>query len=79
MPERPSKLSVLGSLEMLNGTFIKENESSILAIHDKVFDFLEFYIGKMLLKSIVRFGSNHFISQRMSFEFLNEFLQLTIL
>lgn len=73
MPERPSKLSVLGSLEMLKGTFIKENETSILAIHDKVFDFIAFYIGKMLLKSILRFGSNHFISQRMSFEFLNDF------
>ncbi|XP_052081616.1 uncharacterized protein LOC127719499 isoform X2 [Mytilus californianus] len=72
MSDRPSRLFVLRSLETLKGTFIKENESSVSAIHDKVFDFIAFFIGKMLLKTILKYGNSYFISERMSFEFLDE-------
>ncbi|CAC5396484.1 unnamed protein product [Mytilus coruscus] len=75
MSDKPSKLFVLRSLETLNGTFIKVNESSVSAIHDKVFDFIAFFIGKMLLKTILKYGNSNFISERMSFEFSDEFTE----
>lgn len=75
MSDRPSKLSVLSSIGTLKGTFIKENESSISAIHDKVFDFIAFFIGRMLLKTILKYGKSSFISHRMSFKFLDELIE----
>ncbi|VDI00857.1 Hypothetical predicted protein [Mytilus galloprovincialis] len=73
MSFRPSRLFVLRSLKALKGTFIKENISSVSAIHDKVFDFIAFFIGKKLLKTILKYGNSYFISERMSFECLDEF------
>ncbi|XP_071174347.1 uncharacterized protein [Mytilus edulis] len=72
MSSRPSKSSVLHSLKTLKGTFIKESECSFSAIHDQVFDFIAFFIGKMLLKTILKYGRSTFIAERMSFKFLVE-------
>ncbi|CAC5424328.1 unnamed protein product [Mytilus coruscus] len=72
MSDRPSKLLVLRSLQTLKGTLIKESECSVSAIHDKVFDFMAFFIGKMLWKTILKYGNSNFISERISFEFLVE-------
>lgn len=36
MSDRPSKLSVLRSLQTLKGTFVKESEGSFSAMYDKV-------------------------------------------
>ncbi|XP_071173349.1 uncharacterized protein [Mytilus edulis] len=72
MSERPSKLSVLRSLQTLKGTFVKESEGSFSAIHDKVFDFVAFFIGKMLVKSILNYGNRTFVADRMSFRVFDE-------
>lgn len=72
MSYRPSKLLVLRSLQTLKGTLIKESECSVSAIHDKVFDFMAFFIGKKIRKTILQHGSSNFISERISFEFLVE-------
>lgn len=72
MSNKPSKLAVLRSIETLKGTFIKENECSVTAIHDKVFDYIAFFVGGMLLKTILKYGNSRLIFERMSFEFLNE-------
>ncbi|OPL33225.1 hypothetical protein AM593_02258, partial [Mytilus galloprovincialis] len=70
MPFRPPKLLVLRSLQTLKGTLIKESECSVSAIHDKVFDFMAFFIGKKIWKTVLQHGSSNFISERISFEFL---------
>lgn len=72
MSGKPSKLAVLNSLETLKGTFVKGNACSISAIHDKVFDYIAFFIGQMLLKTILKYGDSRFIYERMNFEILNE-------
>ncbi|VDI10408.1 Hypothetical predicted protein [Mytilus galloprovincialis] len=72
MSNMPSKSSVLSSLQTLKGSFVKESECSFSAIHDKVFDFIAFFIGEKLVKSILNYGNSTFIAERMSFTILDK-------
>ena len=69
---RPSKRSVLSGLQTLEGIYVKELESTITVIHDKIFDILSLYFGKRIPKTILTHGSGTFIAERFLFESVEE-------
>ncbi|XP_063396574.1 ankyrin-3-like [Mytilus trossulus] len=73
---RPSKLRVLKKLDTLVDTYItsyiENNESIITSKHDIVFDSLSLYFGKKMTKTLVKYATPYFISDRIQFESLEE-------
>ena len=69
---RPSKSRVLEGLQALERNYTKESESTITAIHDKIFDILSLYFGKRIPKTILTHGSGTFIAERFLFESVKE-------
>ena len=69
---RPSKRSVLSSLQAQKGIYTKELESTITVIHDKTFDIFALYFGKRIPKTILTHGSGTFIAERFLFESIEE-------
>ena len=69
---RPSKSRVLVGLQTLERNYTKELESTITAIHDKIFDILSLYFGKRIPKTILTHGSGTFIAERFLFESVKE-------
>jgi ankyrin repeat protein/energy-coupling factor transporter ATP-binding protein EcfA2 len=69
---RPSKSRVLEGLQALERNYTKESESTITAIHDKIFDILSLYFGKRIPKTILTHGSRTFIAERFLFESVKE-------
>jgi hypothetical protein len=69
---RPSKKSVLSGLRTVAGNYTKELESTITFIHDKIFDIVSFYFGKMIPETILTHGSGTFIAERVLFETIKE-------
>ncbi|XP_076108014.1 uncharacterized protein LOC143076203 isoform X3 [Mytilus galloprovincialis] len=76
LSNRPSKLQVLRKLDTLIDTYItsyiENNESIITSKHDKVFDLLSLYFGKKMTKTLVKYATPYFISDRIQFESLEE-------
>lgn len=68
----PTISYVLACLLGLQGTYIKETETFIVAVHDKIFDIISFYVGKQILNTVLQHGDWTFISQRVQFESINE-------
>jgi ankyrin repeat protein/energy-coupling factor transporter ATP-binding protein EcfA2 len=69
---RPSKRSVLSGLQTLEGIYVKELESTITVIHDKIFDIFSLYFGKRIPKTILTHGSGTFIAERFLFKSIEE-------
>ena len=69
---QPSKSRVLVGLQTLERNYTKELESTITAIHDKIFDILSLYFGKRIPKTILTHGSGTFIAERFLFESVKE-------
>ena len=75
---RPSKRSVLSGLQTLEGIYVKELESRITVIHDKIFDILSLYFGKRIPKTILTHGSGTFIAERFLFESVKDDLKIVL-
>ncbi|CAG2244890.1 ANKRD52 [Mytilus edulis] len=76
LSNRPSKLQVLRKLDTLIDTYItsyiENNQSIITSKHDIVFDLLSLYFGKKMTKTLVKYATPDFISDRIQFESLEE-------
>ncbi|XP_076108013.1 uncharacterized protein LOC143076203 isoform X2 [Mytilus galloprovincialis] len=76
LSNRPSKLQVLRKLDTLIDTYItsyiENNQSIITSKHDLVFDLLSLYFGKKMTKTLVKYATPDFISDRIQFESLEE-------
>ncbi|VDI40868.1 Hypothetical predicted protein [Mytilus galloprovincialis] len=76
LSNRPSKLYVLKQLKTLIDTYItsyiENNESIITSKHARVFDLLSLYFGKKMTKTLVKYATPDFISDRIQFESLEE-------
>ncbi|VDI39180.1 Hypothetical predicted protein [Mytilus galloprovincialis] len=68
----PTFSYVLACLLEFQGTYIKETESCIVAVHDKIFDIISFYVGKQILNTVLQHGDWTFVSQRVQLESINE-------
>ncbi|VDI64738.1 Hypothetical predicted protein [Mytilus galloprovincialis] len=72
----PSKLQVLKKLDTLIDTYItsyiENNDSIRTSKHDIVFDLLSLYFGKKMTKTLVKYATPVFISDRIQFESLEE-------
>jgi energy-coupling factor transporter ATP-binding protein EcfA2 len=75
---RPSKHSVLSGLQALEEVYVKELESTITVIHDKIFDIFALYFGKRIPKTILAHGSGTFIAERCLFESVEDYDDLKI-
>ncbi|XP_063396571.1 uncharacterized protein LOC134681083 [Mytilus trossulus] len=72
LSNRPSKLQVLRKLDTLIDTYIDKNESIITSKHGIVFGLLSLYFGKKMTKTLVKYATPDFISDRIQFESLKE-------
>ncbi|CAC5418977.1 unnamed protein product [Mytilus coruscus] len=76
LSNRPSKLHVLKKLDTLIDTYItsyiENNESIMASKHDIVFDLLSLYFGKKMTKTLVKYATPDFISDRIQFDSLEE-------
>ncbi|CAC5401169.1 unnamed protein product [Mytilus coruscus] len=68
----PAFSYILTCLLDFQGTYITETENFIVAVHDKIFDIISFYVGKQILDTVLQYGNWTFISQRVQFESINE-------
>lgn len=55
-----SRLVLLDELKSLQHTFIKKEQGVYKTIHDKLFDFLSFYFGKNIIRSLIKNGHSFF-------------------
>ncbi|VDI08418.1 Hypothetical predicted protein [Mytilus galloprovincialis] len=63
-----SRLMLLDELDTLEHTFLKKEDGIYKTIHDKLFDFLSHYFGKMIIQCLIKNSQSMFISERLSFE-----------
>ncbi|XP_063448205.1 uncharacterized protein LOC134727748 [Mytilus trossulus] len=63
-----SRLVVRDELDSLTDTFIRKEGTVYRTIHDKLFDFLAFYFGSVMINCLINNATSHFISERLLFE-----------
>ncbi|XP_063404317.1 uncharacterized protein LOC134687792 [Mytilus trossulus] len=63
-----SRLMLLDELDTLEHTFLKKKDGVYRTIHDKLFDFLSYYFGKMIIPCLIKNSESMFISERFSFK-----------
>ncbi|XP_071181368.1 uncharacterized protein [Mytilus edulis] len=63
-----SRLVLRDELDSLTHTFIRKEGELYRTIHDKLFDFLAFYFGSVMIYCLINNASSHFIRERFVFE-----------
>ncbi|VDI35789.1 Hypothetical predicted protein, partial [Mytilus galloprovincialis] len=63
-----SRLILRDELDSLTHTFIRKDGELYRTIHDKLFDFLAFYFGSVMIICLINNASSHFIRERFVFE-----------
>ncbi|XP_063448389.1 ankyrin repeat domain-containing protein 50-like [Mytilus trossulus] len=63
-----SRLVLRDELDSLTHTFIRKDGDSYRTIHDKLFDFLAFYFGSVMIYCLINNASSDFIRERFVFE-----------
>ncbi|XP_063396977.1 uncharacterized protein LOC134681326 [Mytilus trossulus] len=63
-----SRLVVRDALDSLTHTFIRKDGEVYRTIHDKLFDFLAFYFGSVMIYCLMNNASSRFIRERFVFE-----------
>ncbi|VDI12624.1 Hypothetical predicted protein [Mytilus galloprovincialis] len=63
-----SRLVLRDALDSLTHTFIRKDGELYRTIHDKLFDFLAFYFGSVMIYCLINNASSHFICERFVFE-----------
>ncbi|XP_071178355.1 ankyrin-3-like [Mytilus edulis] len=63
-----SRLVLRDELDSLTHTFIRKDGELYRTIHDKLFDFLAFYFGSVMIYCLIKNASSHFIRERFVFE-----------
>ncbi|CAC5403937.1 unnamed protein product [Mytilus coruscus] len=63
-----SKLVLRDELDSLTHTFIRKDGEVYRTFHDKLFDFLAFYFGSVMICCIINNASSDFISERFLFQ-----------
>ncbi|VDI10860.1 Hypothetical predicted protein [Mytilus galloprovincialis] len=66
--EGTSRLVLRDELDSLTHTFIRKDGEFYRTIHDKLFDFLAFYFGSVMIYYLIKFANSRFIRERFSFE-----------
>ncbi|XP_063446547.1 ankyrin-1-like [Mytilus trossulus] len=63
-----SRLVLRDELDSLSHTFIRKEGNIYRTIHDKLFDFLAFYFGSVMIQSLIKNATNRLIRERFLFE-----------
>ncbi|XP_063448382.1 uncharacterized protein LOC134727917 [Mytilus trossulus] len=63
-----ARLVIRDELDSLTHTFIRKDGEVYRTIHDKLFDFLAFYFGSVMIYCLINNASSHFIRERFVFE-----------
>ncbi|VDI05440.1 Hypothetical predicted protein [Mytilus galloprovincialis] len=63
-----SRFMLLDELDTLEHTFLKKEDGVYRTIHDKLFDFLSYYFGKMLIQCLIKNSHYMFISERFTYK-----------
>ncbi|XP_052072896.1 ankyrin-3-like [Mytilus californianus] len=63
-----SRLVLRDELDSLTHTFIRKDGEVYRTIHDKLFDFLAFYFGIVMINCLIKNASSPFIRERFVFE-----------
>ncbi|XP_071147006.1 uncharacterized protein [Mytilus edulis] len=66
--EGTSRLVLRDELDSLTHTYIRKDGEVYRTIHDKLFDFLAFYFGSVMIYCLIKNATSQFISERFSFE-----------
>ncbi|XP_076078809.1 uncharacterized protein LOC143048825 [Mytilus galloprovincialis] len=66
--EGTSRLVLRDELNSLTHTYIRKDGEVYRTIHDKLFDFLAFYFGSVMIYCLIKNARSEFISERFSFE-----------
>ncbi|XP_076072691.1 uncharacterized protein LOC143044521 [Mytilus galloprovincialis] len=68
LERRTSRLLLLDELDTLEHTFLKKEDGVYRTIHDKLFDFLSYYFGKMIIQCLIKNSQSMFIRERFLFK-----------
>ncbi|XP_076108209.1 uncharacterized protein LOC143076365 [Mytilus galloprovincialis] len=63
-----SRLVLRDELDSLTHTFIRKDGDVYRTIHNKLFDFLAFYFGRVMIYCLIKNASSQFICERFVFE-----------
>ncbi|CAC5399437.1 unnamed protein product [Mytilus coruscus] len=63
-----SRLVLRDELDSLTHTFIRKDDNMYRTIHDKLFDFLAFHFGSVMIDCVINNASSYFISERFLFK-----------
>lgn len=63
-----SRLVLRDELESLTHTFIRKDGKEYRTIHDKLFDFIAFYFGSVMIQCLIKNATSQFIHERFLFE-----------
>ncbi|XP_052071232.1 uncharacterized protein LOC127709658 [Mytilus californianus] len=63
-----SRLILLDELDSLAYTFLKKEDGVYKTIHDKLFDFLSYYFGKLIIQCLIKNAHSCFVSERFLLE-----------
>ncbi|XP_063404188.1 uncharacterized protein LOC134687660 [Mytilus trossulus] len=63
-----SRLVLRDELDSLTHTYIRKDGEVYRTIHDKLFDFLAFYFGSVMIYCLIKNANSRFIRERFSFE-----------
>ncbi|XP_076079353.1 uncharacterized protein LOC143049638 [Mytilus galloprovincialis] len=66
--EGTSRLVLRDELDSLTYTYIRKDGEVYRTIHDKLFDFLAFYFGSVMIYCVIKNANSRFIRERFSFE-----------
>ncbi|XP_076078749.1 uncharacterized protein LOC143048761 [Mytilus galloprovincialis] len=66
--EGTSRLVLRDELDSLTHTYIRKDGEVYRTIHDKLFDFLAFYFGSVMIYCLIKNANSRFIRERFSFE-----------
>ncbi|XP_052073116.1 uncharacterized protein LOC127711189 [Mytilus californianus] len=66
--EGTSQLVLRDELDSLTQTFIRKDDDVYRTIHDKLFDFLAFYFGSVMINCLINNATSRFIRERFLFE-----------
>ncbi|XP_076078753.1 uncharacterized protein LOC143048765 [Mytilus galloprovincialis] len=77
--EGTSRLVLRDELDSLTHTYIRKDGEVYRTIHDKLFDFLAFYFGSVMIYCLIKNAHSRFIRERFSFERKSNNDELTII
>lgn len=72
LKKRPVQHHVMAMLQTLNETYVTESDSQFKAVHDKIFDMISFFLGKIMIEVILEYGNSIFVTTRIRLESLNQ-------